>query len=148
MFERSDDASTEAFADAFVGFARTFGLLNSDQTPCGAPMSTVEAHALAVLRAAAVTQRTLGERLHLTKSTTSRLVDQLTARGWAHRAPDPHDGRAHRIELTETGRRVADNAARRRSDRLSALLEKIPKAQRPAVTRALRALEEASRDLP
>jgi DNA-binding MarR family transcriptional regulator len=65
-----------------------------------------------------------------------------------HRAPDSHDGRAHRIELTEAGRRVAVDVAQRRADRLSAVLEKIPKAQRPAVVRSLRALEEASRDLP
>lgn len=46
-------ASEQAFADAFVGFVRGFGLLDSDRTPCGAPRSVADAHALAVLRSQA-----------------------------------------------------------------------------------------------
>ncbi|MET9319644.1 MarR family transcriptional regulator [Streptomyces sp. NPDC003038] len=143
----ADDASTEAFSDAFVRFVRTFGLLDADRTPCGAPMSTAEAHALTVLRPGRMSQRALGERLRLTKSTTSRLVDQLMTRGWADRAADPADGRVQRVGLTEPGHKVAADVARRRADRLSTLLDKVPGDQRPAVIRALRLLEEASREL-
>lgn len=147
MPSRQDDASAEAFSDAFVHFVRTFGLLNADRTPCGAPMSTAEAHAITALRSGRMSQRALGEQLHLTKSTTSRLVDQLTGRGWADRTADPVDGRVQLVGLTDQGLRVATDVARRRADRLAALLEKVPKAQRPGVIRALRLLEEASREL-
>jgi DNA-binding MarR family transcriptional regulator len=142
----ADDASAEAFSDAFVRFVRAFGVLDAERTPCGAAMSTAEAHAVTVLRHGRMSQRTLGERLNLTKSTTSRLVDQLMGRGWADRAADPGDGRVQLVGLTEQGRRVAADVARRRADRLAALLDRVPKAQRSAVTRALRLLEEASHD--
>ncbi|MFJ8645454.1 MarR family winged helix-turn-helix transcriptional regulator [Streptomyces sp. NPDC093546] len=141
-----DDASPEAFADALVDFVRAFGLLDPDRTPCGAPMPTAEAHALTVLRQGRLAQRVLGERLSLTKSTTSRLVDQLVARGWADRAPDPGDGRAQLVGLTEEGVRVAADVARRRADRLGRLLDRVPKSRRPGVIRALRLLEEASHE--
>jgi DNA-binding MarR family transcriptional regulator len=141
------DASATAFADAFVEFVRGFGLLAADRTPCGAPLSPAEAHALTVLRSGRMSQRALGERLKLSKSTTSRLVDQLTARGWVDRAADPADGRVQLVGPTEAGQRVAADVARRRADRLGALLDRVPEAQRPAVTHALRLLEEASRDL-
>lgn len=141
-----DDASAEAFSDAFVRFVRSFGLLDADRTPCGAPMSTAEAHAITVLREERMSQRALGEFLNLTKSTTSRLVDQLMTRGWADRAADPTDGRVQRVGLTEQGQRVAAEVSRRRAERLSTLLDKVPKAQRPAVIRALRLLEEAIHD--
>jgi DNA-binding MarR family transcriptional regulator len=147
MSDRTDTASAEAFSDAFVRFVRSFGLLDADRTPCGAPMSTAEAHALTVLRSGRLSQRALGERLSITKSTTSRLVDQLMTRGWADRAADPADGRVQLVGLTEQGQRVAADVARRRADRLTTLLDRVPKAQRPAVIRALRLLEEASRDL-
>lgn len=147
MSDRPDDASVEAFSDAFVRFVRTFGLLDADRTPCGAPMSTAEAHAITVLREGRMSQRALGERLNLTKSTTSRLVDQLMTRGWADRAADPADGRVQRVGLTEQGQRAAAEVSRRRADRLSTLLDRVPKAQRPAVIGALRLLEEASHDV-
>ncbi|MFF8842201.1 MarR family winged helix-turn-helix transcriptional regulator [Streptomyces sp. NPDC015127] len=146
MSGRLDNASAEAFSDAFVGFVRSFGLLDSDRTPCGAAMTTAEAHAITLLRSGRMSQRVLGERLGVTKSTMSRLVDQLMARGWADRAPDPADGRGRLVGLTEHGERVAAEVARRRADRLSALLDRVPTAQRPTVIRALRLLEEASRD--
>ncbi|MEU7281780.1 MarR family transcriptional regulator [Streptomyces sp. NPDC045431] len=146
MSGSSDGASAEAFSDALVDFVRAFGLLDPARTPCGAPMSTAEAYALTVLRQGRVPQRVLGERLSLTKSTTSRLVDQLVARGWADRVPDPGDGRAQLVGLTEDGVRVAADVARRRAERLGRLLDRVPKAQRPGVIRALRLLEEASHE--
>jgi DNA-binding MarR family transcriptional regulator len=147
MSGRPDDASAEAFSDAFVHFVRAFGLLDADSTPCGAPMSVAEAHAVTALRQGRMSQRALGERLNLTKSTTSRLVDQLMTRGWADRAAHPSDGRVQLVGLTGQGRRVAAEVARRRADRLATLLDRVPKAQRPAVIRALRLLEEASHDI-
>jgi DNA-binding MarR family transcriptional regulator len=47
----------------------------------------------------AVGQGELAERLHLEKSTISRLVRQLIARGWVGRAPLPNDGRVMMVRL-------------------------------------------------
>ncbi|GEE00017.1 hypothetical protein nbrc107696_04630 [Gordonia spumicola] len=48
-------------------------------------------------------------------STTSRHVATLVAEGFVRREPDPDDGRAYRLLLTDAGRaRVAELGARRR----------------------------------
>lgn len=45
----------------------------------------------------------ISERLLLSKSTITRVVDELEERGWVQRIPDPDDRRAQRVVLTETG---------------------------------------------
>jgi DNA-binding MarR family transcriptional regulator len=137
--------STDEFAEAFVGFVRAFGLLEPDQTPCGAPMSVAEAHAVTILRAGGLHQGALGEHLNLGKSSTSRLVDGLERRGWVVRRPDPRDGRARRLVLTDKGQEVAADVVRRRARRLSTLLEQVPADRRATVIEALRLLTEAGK---
>ncbi len=46
---------------------------------------------------------TLSERLLLSKSTITRVVDELEQRGWVRRVPDPDDRRAQRVGLTPEG---------------------------------------------
>ena len=145
MSDDLDAARAGEFASAFVEFVRGFGLLDPERTPCGAPMSTAEAHALTILRAGGMTQGALGDRLKLGKSTTSRLVDGLEQHGWARREPDPRDGRARVLVLTDKGNEVAETVAERRATRLSALLDHIPPAERPKVVDALHLLTEAGR---
>lgn len=139
----SDDQSEE-FTEAFVGLVRALGILEPDRTPCGAPMSVAEAHALTILRDGPLHQGELGARLHLGKSTTSRLTDGLEERGWVRRDPDPADGRARLLALTDAGTRAAAEVSRRRADRLATLLDNIHPDQQGAVIDALRLLTEAS----
>jgi DNA-binding MarR family transcriptional regulator len=149
MSDGEPGVEQRAFAAAFVRFVRGFGLLDSDRTPCGAPMSVAEAHALTVLAGESpISQRDLGQRLHLPKSSTSRLVDALQARGWVHRAGDAADGRVRLLRLTPAGQKAAAEVAGRRAARLAVLLDHIPEVDRPAVIRALTLLEEASRAVP
>ncbi|MER5269169.1 MarR family transcriptional regulator [Actinosynnema sp. NPDC002837] len=145
MSDRDGGSPHEEFAEVFVDFVRGFGLLDAETTPCGAPMSTAEAHAITVLRAGGLHQGVLGERVGLGKSSTSRLVDGLEQRGWVRRVPDPDDGRARLLRLTDKGREVAGGVVRRRADRLSALLDNVPAARRRSVIEALRLLTEAGR---
>jgi DNA-binding MarR family transcriptional regulator len=46
---------------------------------------------------------TLSERLLLSKSTITRVVDELEQRSWLRRVPDPDDRRAQRVGLTPEG---------------------------------------------
>jgi DNA-binding MarR family transcriptional regulator len=127
-------------------FVRAFGLLRPDETPCGASVPVSEAHALAVLADhGPLPQRSLGEALGLTKSTISRLVDQIERRGWARRTAGRDDARERLVELTAEGRRTADEIASRRAERMAQILERIPQGDRPAVLAALDALVEATR---
>jgi DNA-binding MarR family transcriptional regulator len=129
-----------------AAFVRAFGLHRPDETPCGAPVPVSEAHALAVLAdRGALSQTDLGRELRLTKSTVSRLVDQLERRGWAGRRNGEDDGRRRLVELTSEGAKVAESIGRRRAERMASLLEQIPESQRAAVVAALDTLVEAAR---
>jgi DNA-binding MarR family transcriptional regulator len=135
----------EALQGRVVAFVRAFGLHRGDETPCGVAVPVSEAHALAVLvEAGPVTQNELGKHLQLTKSTVSRLIDQLTRRGWVERKPGEHDARQRLVELTAAGRKTAQQLAGRRAERMQRLLDRIPEGERASVLAALDALVEAA----
>ncbi len=46
---------------------------------------------------------TISERLLLSKSTITRIIDELEESGWVERIPDPDDRRAQRVVLTPSG---------------------------------------------
>ena len=138
---------SEELQARLVAFVRAFGLHQPDETPCGAPVPVSEAHALAVLaERGPLTQTDLVHHLALGKSTVSRLVDQLVARGWAGRRTGEHDARCRLVELTPDGARTAAGLAHARAARFARLLDRIPEADRPAVLAALDTLAEAARE--
>lgn len=139
----------DALQRRLVAFVRAFGLHKGDETPCGVPIPVSEAHALTALADAGPggrSQTDLGRELGLTKSTVSRLVDQLVGRGWAARRAGQADGRVRAVVLTAEGAQVADRVSAARADRLATLLARIPAAERPAVLAALETLVEAAGD--
>ncbi|TDC80871.1 MarR family transcriptional regulator [Micromonospora sp. KC606] len=138
-----------ALQGRITAFVRAFGLHQPDRTPCGTPVPASEAHAVGELdRDGPLTQTALGERLRLEKSTVSRLVSQLTSRGWVRRANRGGDGRLVWLELTPDGRRAAGELAVARAARFADLLRNIPAEQRPAVIDALTTLVDAASGQP
>ncbi len=132
-----------------TAFIRAFGLLQPDRTPCGQPIPVSEAHALAELeRDGPLPQHELGTRLRLEKSTISRLVDQLEARGWLTGGRRDGDGRVVWLELTGAGRLAAADLAAARAARFAELLEAIPADHQQAVLDGLTTLVEAARARP
>lgn len=71
---------------------------------------------LAVRRRAPVRLVELAEEFGLDKSTMSRQVTGLLTLGLIRRRPDPQDGRAFLLELTETGGRRVDEVAQARHE--------------------------------
>ncbi|HZX01693.1 MarR family transcriptional regulator [Kribbella sp.] len=65
----------------------------------------------------------LAARLELDASTASRHVRSLEQLGLVRRSPDPDDGRAFRVELTEQGVEQWEASARHRMELLSAAME-------------------------
>jgi DNA-binding MarR family transcriptional regulator len=128
-----------------VRFVRAFGLLSQERTPCGQPMAPSDAHALTEIADGGRTQRELVDRLHLDRSSVSRLVDRLAARGWVERATGP-DRRTVRLLPTAAGRRVAADVANARAKRFAALLEAVPADRRDEVLDAIRLLTVAARE--
>jgi len=142
-----DEAEGAQLQQRLVGFVRAFGLHRPDETPCGAPVPVSEAHALSVLaELGPLSQTDLVHHLGLGKSTVSRLVDHVVARGWAQRTASAEDARRKLVGLTPTGRDAASSIARTRADRIGRLLDRIPPHERPAVLAALETLTEAARE--
>ncbi|MDG6106190.1 MarR family transcriptional regulator [Dactylosporangium aurantiacum] len=132
-----------------AAFVRAFGLHQPDRTPCGTPVPVSEAHAIGELdRDGSMTQSELARRLHLEKSTVSRLVAQLIGRDWVRRVKHDGDARVVRLELTAAGSRVAGELAAARAARFADLLRNIPEAQRPAVIDAVTTLVAAATRQP
>ncbi|HZM39946.1 MAG TPA: MarR family transcriptional regulator [Acidimicrobiales bacterium] len=147
MTPPSADPSADDLQARLVAFVRAFGLHQPDETPCGSPVPVSEAHALWVLAdRGPLTQTDLVHHLSLGKSTVSRLVDQLVARGWAERRTSEQDARCRLVQLTPDGARTAAGLARSRAARFARLLDRIPAADRPAVLAALDTLAEAARE--
>ncbi len=67
----------------------------------------------------------IAEQAQLTKQYIGNLADYLEERGYVERVPDPRDGRAKLVRLTDKGReveRVAEETLQRLEDELTARL--------------------------
>lgn len=105
MDQKSRAVELRALIHAFV---RNFGLLDQTRTPCGMPISVSDAHALMELsKYPGISQVRLSERLGLSKSATTRLVQRLIRRGQVKRSNSDDDGRAYNLQLSEKGVRQA-----------------------------------------
>lgn len=60
-----------------------------------------------------LSQRDLGARRRIDRSTVVEIVDKLEQRGFVVRAQSPGDRRCHQITITDLGRSVLDDAADR-----------------------------------
>jgi len=64
-----------------------------------------------LLNEGAMSQGQLGERLHLEKSSVSRLTNGLEKRGWIGRSKDPQDSRQRLVEATPKALDTAEQCA-------------------------------------
>jgi DNA-binding MarR family transcriptional regulator len=92
-----------------------------------------------------MSQRELVDRLHLDRSSVSRLVERLVDRGWVSRAAGERDRRTIRLEATPAGELIAASIAETRSSRFSALLDAVPMDRRDGALDAIRLLTQAAR---
>jgi DNA-binding MarR family transcriptional regulator len=128
-----------------VQLVRSLGLHQPDQTPCGQPISVAEAHTLLeVGREPGITQNGLAARLHLEKSTVSRVAAILERRGWIRRERDAVDARFVRLELTQRGIKANARIAQARREHFDRIFEAIPVAARASVIDSLAVLLEVT----
>ncbi len=143
-------ATQTSIANEFVGLIHAFGVLKTDSTPCGQPMSVSTAHAVCELTTnGPLHQGDLATRIGLTTSTVSRLVDQLQRKGLADRRDDPasSDKRLRLIHLTKAGESVAQTVLGARAERFDRLLASIDPAKHDQVLESLHLLREAADEL-
>jgi DNA-binding MarR family transcriptional regulator len=136
-------SSAVTFEQQIVALIRAFGLHRPDQTPCGAPISVGEAQALFELaREPGISQNELAARLHLEKSTVSRLAKTLEQRGWLDRLRDKNDSRLLRLRLTAAGSKAVQRLSASRRARFAKVFDAIPAHRRAALLDSLSLLSE------
>ncbi|MEM1204976.1 MAG: MarR family transcriptional regulator [Acidobacteriota bacterium] len=98
------DADARSLRRAMGDLIRLVQFRDRDRICCH-DVSVSQCHALeGVLRRGPLRLGDLAAHLYLDKSTTSRVVDGLIAKGYAERRRDPDDGRAVLLHGTEAGR--------------------------------------------
>ena len=90
----------------------------------------------------------IAEVLHCDRSNVSRLLDRVTHRGLAYRAPDSRDGRVSVLQLSPDGQAIVNGFEADLAARLGRLIAGWPAKKRQAAADTLTALIEAiQRDL-
>jgi DNA-binding MarR family transcriptional regulator len=124
-----------------VQLIRATGLLQPEQARPDHPVSLSEGFALAELAVnAPLAQRDLAARLHLEKSTVSRMVTALERRGLVTRARNLDNRRLFQLRLTDEGRAVASQLVDMYRERHARLLAALTSAERDALAIGLGAL--------
>ncbi len=90
---------------------------------------------------------TLSERLLLSKSTITRIVDQLEKAGLVQRVGDAHDRRAQRVILTEAGRERRAQARAAHLDSLKHRLSVLSEGEQKELEALLRKLRTGLQEL-
>ncbi|MEU7593257.1 MarR family transcriptional regulator [Streptomyces sp. NPDC039022] len=88
----------------------------------------------------------VAELLGVNPSTAMRMIDRLIAAGFVDRKLNPANRRETRIQLTDGGRRLVDEATARRRQEITAIVERMTPEQGAALVEALTAFAEAAKE--
>jgi DNA-binding MarR family transcriptional regulator len=137
-----DDAH-DILGTAMSWIFRLRGVLDPTHAVPGLGASMSETMALGRLAGGPATQQDLGGYLGLEKSTVSRLLDGMAAKGWVEREPDPANRRYRTVRLTPAGKRVAQQVAEAVRQRHARIIATLTPEERAALTVALNGLSRA-----
>jgi DNA-binding MarR family transcriptional regulator len=136
----------ERIHELLMELVRASGLLQSDLTLHGHPLSMSQAFALHELDTdVPLSQRDLGERLRLEKSSVSRLAAELERKDLLARERDPDNRRQYRLRLTERGRTMHRQLATTTHGQYEQWVAALTPAERTALLKGLPALVRAIR---
>lgn len=79
---------------------------------------------------------------HCTQPSMTAALNRTDAAGWTTRSPDPRDGRAQVVTLTDAGRAVLAEARTTRAETLRQVLSEMSGDELARLTTALRALDD------
>jgi DNA-binding MarR family transcriptional regulator len=135
----------EDLAEAVRGTRALVGVIADSLIPALDEVTLPQFRALVLLRALGPTPAgTLAARLGVTASTGTRLVARLVRGGWVRRSSEPSDRRLITLDLTTPGRRLVDEARRRREQALLAILGRMEPVDRAAAIDGLRRFGDAA----
>ncbi len=90
----------------------------------------------------------LAALLQVDRSTATRMCDRLVRKRLVQRRRISEDRRGVRVSLTSTGRAFVDEVGHRRRAEIVPIVRRMPRADRSAVVRALRAFADAAGEVP
>lgn len=136
--------------DAFVAASRALvAVAARSLADMGEDVTLAQYRALVVLRTRGPQRPAdLAERLQVTPSTASRMVERLVRRRLVRRVRSTQDRRMVRVHLTEAGHRLVDEVIDRRRAEIERILAQMPARGRRTVTAALRAFAQAAGEAP
>ncbi len=140
MAERSEPGrgrDARRLLAAIRALVRRFQLSErADVSCCG--LTVAQAATLEALAASGPTRLgELGVLLGISASTLSRNLERLLDKRLVERDPDPGDGRASRVGLTEAGRAAAREVTRQEEAFARQVLDRVPAARREALLERL-----------
>lgn len=89
-------------------------------------------------------QRTVGEIIGLDRSTTAEIVTRLCDRGLVQRVRDPADGRRNLLRLTQAGRALQRQTARRAARMNKVLMSPLDDGEQRVLLELMRRLVSAA----
>ena len=131
-----DDLDVDAFALAIEAFNRFYIRLPALERFSFTTLSVL--HTLSRTNPLRLTELTRTEQV--TQPAITQLVTRLERDGLVERRPDPDDGRAVQVHITQAGLDIVRARHRDRTTRLAAIVEQLDPGQRAAIAAALPAL--------
>jgi len=119
------DSQAQQLREAIRALVRRFSLAErADMSCCG--MTVAQAATLEALTDGALRLSDLGKRLGIAPSTLTRNLTRLEERGLIRKEPDPIDGRAQLVALTEAGFKAGREVRRQEDVFARSVLDHLP----------------------
>jgi DNA-binding MarR family transcriptional regulator len=144
-----DSATPEQLHQLLMDLVRAAGLLHPDENIPGQPVSMSQAFALHELDTdVPLAQRDLAARLHLEKSSVSRMAAEMERKGLLVRERDPDNRRLYRLRLTDEGRALHVRMASAFHEQYGRWVRAMSPTERDTLLIGLSALIRVIRDRP
>ncbi|MBK7583421.1 MAG: winged helix-turn-helix transcriptional regulator [Myxococcales bacterium] len=130
------------FAQELVAICRVFGVFEREAVCCGT-VTVPQCVALQALLEGDLDVASVAERMGVTPSAATRLVDGLEGNSWVERRRDPNDRRRIEVTLTPAGKKEAERLRDLTEQATEAILSAVPAGKRAQVTESVRLLREA-----
>ncbi|HEV8242094.1 MAG TPA: MarR family transcriptional regulator [Thermoanaerobaculia bacterium] len=138
------DADALALHRVLSDLTRMIQFRDRDRICCH-DVSVTQCYALeALVVRGELTLNELARELYLDKSTASRVVDALVAKGYAERRPHPQDGRAVQITPTRAGRKLYETIDAELLGEVRGVVARFSPAVRQSMAEVLRRLARAA----
>jgi DNA-binding MarR family transcriptional regulator len=124
-------------------FVRAFGLLEQTVTPCGFSLSLSQVYALQELENTTLSVTELADRLHLERSSASRLVDVLVKGNFVNRIINENNRREMIISLTDKGERTIQQVREQSLHFYENVLNDLPASEQQKIMEGFKTFTDA-----